>query len=103
MDKLLDLAKLTYSSQKPGSGDGTFDDEPWMPMTSDSSPYIMANFRAEVLIKKITVRGRACQFLVEYKPKDKPWETEFDEDNQPRVSNSNMQMSRGNDHADKVA
>lgn len=85
MDELLDGAKLSYSSKKPSSGDGTFDGGLWLPMTSDNSPYIMAKFDAEVLIQQITVRGRACQFLVEYKPKDKGWETEYDENNNPMV------------------
>lgn len=86
MDELLDDARLIYSSRKPGSGDGTFDDEPWAPMSNDDSPYITVKFRSEVLVKRISVRGRACQFLIEYKPKNGPWETEYDEENKPMVS-----------------
>ena len=84
-DDLLEAAQLSYSSQRPGTGDGTFDDEPWGPLDDDRSPFIMAKFGAEVLIHRIVVRGRACRFLMEYKPLNKPWETEFDDENRPRV------------------
>lgn len=85
MDELIWRATLEYSSKKPSSGDGTFDDNAWSPTSSDTSPSFTAKFSAEMLVKQITVLGNKMQFMVEYKPMDGPWETEYDEDNRPMV------------------
>ena len=85
MEELVWRAKLDYSSQKPSSGDGSFDDAPWVPASSDSNPSLTVKFSAEMLVKQIRVKGKTMQFMVEYKPMDKPWETEYDEENRPMV------------------
>jgi hypothetical protein len=86
MEELVWRAKLDYSSVKSSSGDGSFDDSPWTPASSDSNPSLTAKFSAEMLVKQITVKGKRMQFMVEYKPMDKPWETEYDDDNRPMVN-----------------
>lgn len=86
MDELIWQAQLAYSTRKPSCGDGTFDDDPWAPSAGDTNPSLTAKFSAEMLVKQITVRGKKMQFMVEYKPMDGPWETEYDDDNRPMVS-----------------
>ncbi|WAQ93604.1 SSPO-like protein [Mya arenaria] len=68
MEEMLDDARVTFSSQKSNSGDGSFDEEPWEPAASDNSPFVTVKFRAQVQVRQITVRGSRMQFMVEYKP-----------------------------------
>lgn len=86
MEELLSLCKLTYSSRKSSSGDGSFDDAPWVPLATESNPSFTATFSAEMLIKQITVMGKKMQFMVEYKPLYGKWETEYDENDVPMVT-----------------
>lgn len=75
MDRLMYQSKsIDYSSQKSNSGDGTFDDDAWMPTMTDNNPVMTATFSAEYLIKQITVKSSALQFTIEYKPVYGDWE-----------------------------
>jgi len=40
---------------------------------------------AKVLVRQVTVRGLPVQFMIEYKPVDGTWETDFDDDDKPLV------------------
>ena len=77
---------VTYSSRNLTSGNGTFDDTPWQPRSTDTSPFIKVTFGGIMEVKRLAIYGGVMQFVIEYKNETGTWKTIKDSTGNPMVS-----------------